>query len=213
MCRDCVYQVHVALKAERCSGGITFELFDWPWRSSKYFSIQILSDCLWGPLGPLQTFYRIYKRSPYCRIVNYLPVYLSSVAAHSLWYACNLNASVIRLSSVPCQDDRRTASGCQNHYGRRTSLVNRKKLCCRRSGKWGEGALSTVPSQQDGAVTGPQYRKSIIRESWKEMALFVSSEGRQKWTRAACWAQCITVKLTGTVYHCEGNRHSVSLWS
>jgi len=38
------------------------------------------------------------------------------------------NAPVIRLSCVLCRDDRRNASGCLNHYGRRTSLVNRKRF-------------------------------------------------------------------------------------
>jgi len=65
------------------------------------------------------------------------------------------NAPVVRLPCVLCRDDRRNASGCLNHYGRRTSIANRKRFVWKGSGRGG-GALNTMLSQQDGAVTRPQ---------------------------------------------------------
>jgi len=47
------------------------------------------------------------------------------------------NAPVVRLPCVLCRDDRRNASGCLNHYGRRTSIANRKRFVWKGSGRGG----------------------------------------------------------------------------
>jgi hypothetical protein len=144
-------------KAERRSVLTSSQLFG---SLYEYFYFTVRLDCVWVPLGPAGARWGHYKLLPHLHMsgesVTFQRIYPAFQRAH-----LDIHAISALLSSGCHLCCAKMTGGLHPAVKTITESVLLlsigKRLWRRRSGFGaGEGALITVPSQQDGAVTGPQ---------------------------------------------------------